>query len=119
MLAIIVHPRWSALRDDHLSSLDSCIGIKVYNHTCEGHTGRGDSLAHRDNLLHEGRLVWGLAVDDAHYQLDDVGGGWIVAKAPDDMLMNVVDSGRAQRLSPRRSCVYEDYPHSGPEHLEL
>ena len=83
MPAIVAHPYWSALRDEHLSSVHGYIGIEVYNHTCEGYTAKGYSFTHWDSLLYDGKLTWGLAVDDAHCQLSDVGGGWIVVKAPD------------------------------------
>lgn len=83
MPAIVAHPYWSALRDEHLSALHSYIGIEVYNHTCEAYSGKGDSLTHWDSLLYDGKTVWGFAVDDAHCQLDDIGGGWIVVQAPE------------------------------------
>ncbi len=83
MLAVIAHPYWSALRDEHLSAAQGYVGIEIFNTTCWTHVGKGYSLTYWDNLLYEGRVVWGLAVDDAHCHpgLDDLGGGWIVVGA--------------------------------------
>jgi predicted metal-dependent phosphoesterase TrpH len=85
MVAIVAHPYWSSLHDAHLASASEYAGIEIYNHTCWEHVGKGDSLTHWDNLLYEGRPVWGIAVDDAHcaHGSHDIGGGWIVVKAPE------------------------------------
>ena len=84
MLAVVAHPYWSALLDQHLAAATGYVAIEIYNHTCWEHVGKGDSLTYWDNLLYAGRRVWGIAVDDAHCSLNppDVGGGWIVVKAP-------------------------------------
>jgi len=83
MLSIVAHPYWSSLRDEHLSAATGYAGIEIYNHTCWQGVGKGDSLTYWDNLLYDGRPIWGLAVDDAHCPpgRDDIGGGWIMAKA--------------------------------------
>ncbi len=83
MLAIVAHPHWSSLRDEHLSAAHGYIGIEIFNATCWAHIGKGYSLTYWDNLLYDGRAVWGLAVDDAHCHpgIDDLGKGWIVVGA--------------------------------------
>ncbi|MBN1936016.1 MAG: hypothetical protein JW934_15205, partial [Anaerolineae bacterium] len=68
MLAVIAHPYWSSLRDEYLSGAMGYVGIEIYNETCRAQVGKGDSLTYWDNLLYDGRHVWGLAVDDAHCQ---------------------------------------------------
>ena len=85
MLPIVAHPYWSALHDAHLAAVNGYVGIEIYNHTCWQGPGKGDSLTYWDNLLYAERPVWGLAVDDAHLPpgRNDIGGGWIVVKAPE------------------------------------
>jgi hypothetical protein len=113
MLAIIAHPYWSALRDDHLAPLTGYAGIEIYNHTCEGYTGKGDSLTHWDSLLHEGQAVWGLAVDDAHCQLQDVGGGWIVVRAPGLTELAILNAIRQGHFYASQGPAIEDWQIEG------
>jgi hypothetical protein len=97
-ISIVAHPYWSALQDRHLADVQGYVAIEIYNHTCWEHVGKGDSLTYWDNLLYEGRQVWGVAVDDAHCPpgKPDIGGGWIVVKAPElsaDALLDAIRSG--------------------------
>jgi len=84
-LAVVAHPYWSALRDEHLSALEGYVGIEIYSYACWRRFGKGDSLTYWDNLLYDSRPVRGLGVGDAHCLPEnlDIGGGWIVVKAPE------------------------------------
>lgn len=98
-IPIVAHPYWSALRDRHLAHVRGYAGIEIYNHTCWEHVGKGDSLTHWDNLLYDGRQVWGLAVDDAHCppSAPDIGGGWIMVKASElstEAMLSAIRAGQ-------------------------
>jgi hypothetical protein len=67
-----------------LLDLEGCFGLEVYNASCGVVDGKGLSSVHWDDLLAAGRQLWGLAVDDAHWQPnypDDAGLGWVWVKA--------------------------------------
>ena len=57
---------------------------------------RGLSLVHWDELLTSGREVFGFAVDDAHFHINDALGGWIMVKSPNltkEGIMNGIRKG--------------------------
>jgi hypothetical protein len=97
-LAVIAHPSWSGLADADLLPLKGYVGIEIYNNVCDDLNGRGLSVEKWDHLLERGRRVWGLAVDDAHFDKDGLRGGpghaWIMVKAPRLTVRTVLDAVR-------------------------
>jgi hypothetical protein len=55
--------------------------VEVYNNGCALESGRGDGAALLDQLLSEGRDLFAIATDDAHFRFDDSCGGWVMVKA--------------------------------------
>jgi len=92
---IIAHPYWSGLTLADLEPVRGCVGIEVFNTTCQ-RIGKGCSAVHWDNLLAAGRSVVGLAVDDCHFDLD-AWGAWIMVKSryrDADSILEAVRTGR-------------------------
>jgi predicted metal-dependent phosphoesterase TrpH len=77
----IAHPHWSGLTLDDGRALAAAQAIEVYNHTCELECRRGDGSVLLDALLNEGRRIDAIATDDAHFRVDDAGGGFVMVKA--------------------------------------
>jgi len=93
---IVAHPYWSGLTINELLPLQGYIGLEVFNTTCLRGIGKGLSNVHWDDLLARGRLLWGFAVDDAHFHRPDAGQGWIMVKAPKltrDDIMKAIKGG--------------------------
>ncbi len=83
-IAIIAHPYWSSLGCEELVRLEGYTAIEVYNTGCDIEVAKGDSSVYWDYLLARGRLVFGVAVDDAHRYTSpptDSLGGWTLVKA--------------------------------------
>jgi len=70
------HPYWSGLDVEVLRRAEGYAGLEVYNGSSEMEDGRGDSSAWWDALLGDGRLVFGIAVDDQHSPLFELGLAW-------------------------------------------
>jgi len=97
-LVFIAHPYWTGLVLDDLHRVRNFTGIEVYNTGCDVEVGKGFSSVHWDELSSSDRLVWGIAVDDAHryfYPPYDAAGGWIWVKIDnediDDILKSLVN----------------------------
>lgn len=83
-LVCLAHPYWSGQMSKDMLALEGCFGLEVWNGSCEVVDGKGLSTVHWDDLLAAGCRLWGLAVDDAHWQPDgpdDAGLGWVWVKA--------------------------------------
>ena len=97
--AILAHPYWSGLTHGEAASLSGLTAVEAYNHVCELLNDRGDGLAHWDHLLTLGRMVNGVAVDDAHSKErenlpDDSFGGWVMVKAADNSEESILEALR-------------------------
>jgi len=83
-LAFIAHPYWSSLLPEDMLALTGYLGIEVFNTGCEAEVGKGFAAVQWDQILSLGRMVKGIAVDDAHryvYPPYDAFGGWVWVKA--------------------------------------
>lgn len=80
-VSFIAHPYWNDHVPADLLSLDSLIGIEIFNTGCWLDIQKGHSLVHWDVLLSRGRRVWGVATDDSHWKYPDYGRGWIWIRA--------------------------------------
>jgi len=77
----IVHPAWYALGVDDARSIEAAHAIEVYNHTSAVKTDRGDGAVLLDQMLALGHRLNVLACDDAHFELDDAFGAWVMVRA--------------------------------------
>jgi hypothetical protein len=78
---IIAHPYWSGVHSKTYSTIDGFLGVEVFNTVCDG-IGRGLSAVHWDDMLGDGRRVFGFAADDMHTMTPGrMPGGWIMVKA--------------------------------------
>jgi hypothetical protein len=77
----IVHPAWYALSVEDAASIDAAHAVEVYNHTSAIKADRGDGSAMLDQLLSLGHRLNALACDDAHFEVDDAFGAWVMVKA--------------------------------------
>jgi predicted metal-dependent phosphoesterase TrpH len=104
-IVVIAHAYWSSLTADDLMAVEGYDGMEVYNTTCERGIGRGHSEPQWDDLLARGRMVFGIAVDDAHFHYFDALGGWIHVKAAQLDRRHILDAIKSGHF----------YASSGPE----
>ena len=90
-LVFLAHPYWAGMTLPDMLPLQGLAGIEVYNTVCDLFA-KGVSASHWDDLLARGRLLWGLAVDDAHWFGGDSGRGWVWVKAPALTREDVLDA---------------------------
>lgn len=77
----IVHPAWYALSVEDAAGIGAAHAVEVYNHTSALMADRGEGGAMLDQLLSLGHRLHALACDDAHFEVDDAFGAWVMVKA--------------------------------------
>ncbi len=77
----IVHPAWHGLLLEDARSITAAHAVEVYNHTSAMTSDRGDGTVMLDQLLAHGHRLHALACDDAHFEVDDAFGAWVMVKA--------------------------------------
>ena len=80
-LPILCHPNWSRLEYEDIKILKDFFAMEIFNYGCFLESNTGLCIDYWDSLLRSGKKVWGVATDDAHHQLKDQCGGWVMAKA--------------------------------------
>jgi len=81
-LVVAAHPYWSGQTSHRLAAVEGLTGLEVYNDVTQIRWGLGLSAVHWDELLAQGRRLYGLAVDDIHDPNIEGDGGWTWIKAP-------------------------------------
>jgi hypothetical protein len=90
----VAHPYWTQLTLDDLLGQQGFAGIEVFNGATELATGRGDASVWWDALLGRGRQAFGIATDDQHYPLSDLGTGWTMVRVAERTQRAVLDALR-------------------------
>ena len=80
-VAYYAHPYWSSLTPEILLAADGMTGLEVFNSGAQRDGGRGDSSYLLDLALEAGKPLFGIATDDAHYPLFDIGDAWTMIRA--------------------------------------
>lgn len=96
-LAIIAHPKWSGnVVDREFVELQNYVGIECFNYACQIDNNTGLADIHWDMLTLHGKQVFGFATDDAHWHIEDGGGGWVMVKAKaltQDAILDAIRNG--------------------------
>jgi hypothetical protein len=94
-LAFLAHPYWSGLRVPEFAGCEGLLGLEVYNAGCELEVGRGMSGVHWDDALEvDGRVWFGIAVDDSHHPGFDSARAWTWVRAPEHTREAVLEALR-------------------------
>ncbi len=92
-VCIAAHPNWQR---DHwslplLASTVGYIAIEIFNTHITALEGSAYALNKWDQLLTQGRRVWGVASDDVHdISPGLIGGGWVVVRAPELSISSIL-----------------------------
>ena len=91
----VAHPYWNGLDVHDIADQQGYAGLEVFNASAEDETGRGDSSPWWDALLRAGHPVFGIATDDQHYPLFELGNAWTMVRAAERSEAAVVEALRA------------------------
>ncbi len=95
----LLHPGFNATTLDDLEGLDAIDAVEVYNDGVQRAHDRGDGWYLAVEMLNQGRDLFCIASDDAHFAhggLDAVGGAWVMVRSPSldpTCLVNALRSG--------------------------
>ncbi|MFO7636194.1 MAG: CehA/McbA family metallohydrolase [Clostridia bacterium] len=102
---IYAHPDWSRTTPETMGRLKGLDAMEVWNHQCDFCCGNGDGTMFWDILLRKGMRLWGVAADDRHIHDERGLGGFIMVKAPELSVKEIVRAMKAGSF----------YSSNGPE----
>lgn len=94
-----------------MNAIDGFIAVEVFNTTCM-ENGKGCSSVHWYDLLDEGRIVGGLAVDDVH-GTDDRFQAWTMIKSTELSIKGIMEALRSGSYYSSCGPVIEDFRRLG------
>lgn len=95
----LLHPGFNATTFSDVEDLDAIDAVEVYNDGVHRAHDRGDGWHLAVEMLNQGRNLYCIASDDAHFTyggLDAVGGAWVMVRSPSldpASLLNGLKSG--------------------------
>jgi hypothetical protein len=104
-IPFISHPHISGVHSALMAPLKGLVGLDIYNAMCQGSGRRGVATRQWDELLTNGRRVWGWAADDRHSDDEptpppgclpnrDHGKAWIMVRADERSQKAILDAIR-------------------------
>jgi hypothetical protein len=94
----IAHPECSGLSERDATALSFAHAVEVYNHTSALRTDRGGGWPWLERLWDQDGWQYPIAVDDAHFHVDDAFGGWIWVRAASPDPENLLPALKAGHL---------------------
>lgn len=83
-MTIYCHPQWSSTPARYFEKLEGNFAMEIWN-TGAAHENHMDTdAAYWDELLGQGKMIYGVATDDGHH-LRDHCGGWVMVRAENNV----------------------------------
>jgi len=83
-ITMYCHPQWSATPARYFEKLQGDFAMEIWNADCARNEDTDTDAAYWDEILGEGKIIYGAAVDDAHV-LKDYCKGWVMVKAENNI----------------------------------
>lgn len=115
-LAIYCHPEWSGTPAREFDSFTGCFAMEVYNASCAVDNDLDTNAPYWDELLLQGKRLWGVATDDGHNDTHYFH-GWVRVNAKRDV-EDIL--GALERGAFYATCgpeIYDFYIEDGVAHL--
>ena len=83
-LTILCHPQWSNTSAKYFENQKGNFAMEIWNSGCALAEDCDADAAYWDELLGQGKIIYGVATDDAHV-FDHLCKGWVMVKAEKDL----------------------------------
>jgi len=116
-MTVYCHPEWSGTPAREFDRLEGNFAMEIWNSGCAMEHDLDTNAAYWDELLMQGRRIWGVAVDDGH-SMHQHCNGWVMARC-DNNLDSIL--GALERGAFYASCgpeIYDFYVKDGKAVLE-
>jgi hypothetical protein len=104
----LLHPGFNATSLDDVEDLEAIDAVEIYNDGVQRAHDRGEGWYLAAEMLNQGRHLFGIASDDAHFAyggLDAVGGAWVMVRSRSLHPVSLLDALKSGAF----------YATSGPE----
>lgn len=83
-MTIYCHPQWSATPPRYFEKLEGDFAMEIWNSGCVMDNDMDKDAIYWDELLGQGKVIYGVATDDGHY-MDQHCKGWVMVNAENNI----------------------------------
>ena len=116
-MTIYCHPEWSGVTAREFETLEGNFAMEVWNSGCAIEDGLDMNAACWDELLIQGKKIWGVATDDGHAMTNHCN-GWVMVNS-ENSIPAILDA--LKECAFYASCcpeIYDFYIEDGKAHIE-
>lgn len=111
-LTIYCHPEWSSTPARYFDKLEGNFAMEIWNSGCAIENNMDTDAAYWDELLGQGKMIYGVATDDGHLMYQH-GNGWVMVQAENNIraILDALKEGKFYS-----SCgpeIYDFYVEDG------
>lgn len=111
-LTVYCHPEWSSTPARYFEKLEGNFAMEIWNSGCAILDDMDKDAAYWDEILGQGKKIYGVATDDGHGMAEHCN-GWVMVKAENNInaILNALNEGRFYS-----SCgpeIYDFYVEDG------
>ena len=117
-LTFYCHPEWSSTPTRYFEELSGNFAMEIYNTGCALINDMDTDAAYWDEILGQGKHLYGVAVDDAH-NLESCCGGWVMVNSQErtvNGILKALESGAF--YSSCGPVIHDFYVENGEVHLK-
>lgn len=107
-LTIYCHPEWSSTPARYFERLEGNFAMEIWNSSCVLGYDMDRDAAYWDELLGQGKVIYGVATDDGH-ALRDHCNGWVMVRAKDPSVRSILDALQDGRFYASCGPVIHDF----------
>ncbi len=116
-MTIYCHPEWSGVTAREFEDLTGNFAMEIWNSGCAIEDGVDTNAAYWDELLAQGKRIWGVATDDGH-QMYQHCKGWVMVNSENNVpaILEALKNGAFYS-----SCgpeIYDFYVEDGVAHVK-
>ena len=115
-LTIYCHPEWSGTPAREFEKLKGNIAMEIFNTSCVVENGIDRDAACWDELLSQGKRLWGVATDDSH-GLDQICQGWVMVNAENSVNAILEGLKNGDFYSSCGPVIHDFYVENGQAHI--
>ena len=93
-LTIYCHPQWSSTPARYFEKLEGNFAMEIWNSGCAMECAMDMDAAYWDELLGQGKRIFGVATDDGHH-MHQHGNGWVMVNAENNInaILEALENG--------------------------
>lgn len=111
-MTLYCHPEWSGTPAREFDRLEGNFGMEIWNSGTAIENDMDNDAAYWDELLMQGRRIFGVATDDGH-DMNHHGKGWIMLRADNELAAILEALGRGAFYSTCGPEIFDFYVEDG------